>query len=80
MLKKEVPGRFKGKFDGWLKDKALKEPYAVQFHQELGLLVSTGSAVLRYDPETGEVIQTLIDIGTSGEEGINGEVTCFHVE
>jgi len=80
ILKADIPGRFKYKFDGWLRDRALKSPYAVQFHKDLGLLVSTGSTILRYDAVTGEMIQTLVDIGAVGEESQKGEVTCFHVE
>ena len=74
-------GRMVAKFDGWLKDKALQHPYAVQYHKHLGLLVSTGGKVMRYDPHSGDFLQTLVDIGQgAGEEGQKGEVTCFHVE
>jgi len=81
VLESEAPGRFQPLFDGWLRDRALKYPYTVQYHAKIGVLVSSGSKVLRYDPHTGDYLQTLVDLSTSaGEEGVMGDITCFHVE
>jgi hypothetical protein len=55
----------------------------VQYHKDLGVLVSTGSQVLRYDTHTGDFLQTLVDLGDATDalgDGLKGEVTCFHVE
>ena len=62
-------------FDGWLRDVALKKtPRAVQHHKKLGILVSAGNKVLRFDPITGDFIQELVQLNP------DDEITCFHVE
>eukprot|EP00656_Telonema_subtile_P008916 TRINITY_DN1416_c0_g1_i7.p1 TRINITY_DN1416_c0_g1~~TRINITY_DN1416_c0_g1_i7.p1 ORF type:complete len:132 (-),score=24.05 TRINITY_DN1416_c0_g1_i7:36-431(-) len=61
--------------DGWLRDAGLKQsPRGVQVHPSLGLLVSSGSRVLRYDVHTGDFKQVLVDLGA------DGEVSSFLVE
>ena len=87
VLASESPGRFKARFDAYIADRALKYPYSVQHHPHLGILVSEGPKVFRYDAESGDLIQTLVDLSgwpadTSqmGEEKQAGEVTCFHAE
>eukprot|EP00658_Telonema_sp_P-2_P008519 TRINITY_DN13215_c0_g1_i9.p1 TRINITY_DN13215_c0_g1~~TRINITY_DN13215_c0_g1_i9.p1 ORF type:complete len:247 (-),score=100.42 TRINITY_DN13215_c0_g1_i9:180-821(-) len=62
-------------FDGWLRDVGLKNSSRVlQIHPTLGLLVSVGNQIVRYDLETGQFKQTVLEL----ESG--GEVTCFHLE
>jgi len=87
VLASESPGRFKARFAGWIKDRSLQHPSSLQFHNELGILVSEGSRVLRYDATTGNLLQTLVDIGhaytnTQTEEKNTepGEITCLHAE
>merc|ERR1712072_496385 len=58
-------------FDGWLRDVALKKtPRAVQHHKKLGILVSAGNKVLRFDPITGDFIQELVQLNP------DDEITC----
>ena len=81
VLASESEGRMKASFAGWLKDKGIKYPHSVQLHKELGLLVSTGGLIQRYDPISGKHLQTLVDLGKeTGEEKELGDITCFHLE
>ena len=62
-------------FSGWLKDVALKKsPRIVKHHPTIGLLVSAGNRVLRYDADTGDFIQTLLELES------DAEVTSFLLE
>lgn len=82
VLPSESPGRFKARFDGWIRDRGLKYPYGIQYHDQLGLLVSEGSKLMRYDAKTGNALHTLVDLGGNqqGEEKVPGEISCFHAE
>ena len=49
------------------------------FPSSLGTLILVLMAI-RYDHITGDFLHTLVDMRASGEEGSEGDITCFHVE